>query len=258
MTRTIRRSTGRKGQERRESIRRLLNENDRIDVADLTERFGVSEMTIRRDLAALQEDGLIRRVHGGAVAMERSPFETRTVAFAKEKKRIAARAAGLIAEGETVAIDTGTTAHYVARELRERTDLMIATNSIKVAAEFRHSASKVLLTGGVLMPELCLVGSLAIDTLRRLHVNTFILGCGGLTPERGLTYFDIDETEVRRTMMSIADRVIVVMDHSKFGQTETVPLATLADIDVLVTDAAPPEPYPTLCRTHNTELIIAA
>lgn len=251
------RTTGRKGQQRRDSIRQLLNDNDRIGVADLTERFGVSEMTIRRDLAALQEDGLIRRVHGGAVAMERSPFETRTVTYAKEKRRIAAVTAGLIADGETVAIDTGTTAHYVARELRERSDLMIATNSIKVAAEFRHSASKLLLTGGVLMSELCLVGSLALDTLSRLHVNTFVLGCGGLTPDRGLTYFDIDETEVRRAMMNIADRVVVVIDHSKFGETETVTLATLTDIDVIVTDAEPPEPYRELCSAHGTELIIA-
>lgn len=254
----MRRSPGTKGRQRRDQILRLLRDSDRIEVADLKDRLGVSDMTIRRDLATLQEDGAVRRVHGGAVSVERSPFETRTVKLVAEKRRIAGRAAELIGAGDTVAIDTGTTAHYVARALSGRSDLMVATNSINVAAEFRHSSSKVLLTGGVLMPELCLVGSLATETLRQLHVNTFILGCGGLTPERGLTYFDIDETEVRRTMMGIADRVVVVMDHSKFGYTETVSLATLDDVDVIVTDTEPPPPYPALCRRHDTQLVIAS
>lgn len=242
---------------RRDVMLKLLGETDRLDVAELTRRFGVSEMTIRRDLAKLQEDGLVRRVHGGAVRLERSTFETRTVHFSEEKQRIGDRAAELVRAGESVAIDTGTTAHCVARALRERSDLVVVTNSINVAAEFRHSANKVVLVGGVLVPELCLVGSLATDTLRRLHVNKLILGCGGLTPERGLAYFDIDEAEVRRAMIDIADEVIVVMDDSKFGRTETVSMAQLSDVDVIVTNAEPPAAYQKLCADNGVDLVIA-
>lgn len=242
---------------RRDVMLKLLGETDRLDVAELTRRFGVSEMTIRRDLAKLQEDGLVRRVHGGAVRLERSTFETRTVRFSEEKQRIGDRAAEFVRDGESVAIDTGTTAHYVARALRDRSDLVVVTNSINVAAEFRHSANKVVLVGGVLVPELCLVGSLATDTLRRLHVNKLILGCGGLTPERGLAYFDIDEAEVRRAMIDIADEVIVVMDDSKFGRTETVSMAQLSDVDAIVTNAKPPGAYQKLLADNGVELVIA-
>lgn len=251
---------GSSGEARRDAILRMLGERDRVDVAELTRSLGVSGMTIRRDLAELQRDGVLRRVHGGAVRWQRSPFEARRVALAEEKRRIAARAAAMVADGDSVAIDTGTTALSVARALRTRRDLVVVTNSIHVAGEFQGAAgstAKVLLAGGVIAPEMCLVGALATDTIRKLHVGTLVLGCGGLTPERGLAYFDIEESEVRRAMLDIAERVIVVMDHTKFGRTETISLATLDRVDVLVTDAEPPPPYPALCRENGVELVIA-
>ncbi|WP_158674582.1 DeoR/GlpR family DNA-binding transcription regulator [Streptomyces hoynatensis] len=249
------------GRARRDAILRMLGERERLDVAELTRRLGVSGMTIRRDLAELQQDGVLRRVHGGAVRWERSPFETRRVTRAEEKRRIAERAALLVADGDSVAIDTGTTAHCVARALRGKRDLVVVTNSIHVAGEFQgggqESPAKVLLAGGVIAPEGCLVGALATDTIRRLHVGTLFLGCGGLTPERGFAFFDIEEAEVRRAMLEIAERVVVVMDHTKFGRTETIAVARLDQVDVLITDAPPPPPYPDLCREAGVELVIA-
>lgn len=210
------------GRQRRDAILKLLAESERLDVAELKDQFGVSEMTIRRDLAKLADDGVIRRVHGGAVRSERSPFETRTVQHAAEKRRIAQRAAALISNGETVGVDIGTTAHAVARALRD------------------HS-----------------LGSFATAALQRLHLSTLILGCGGLVPDRGLTYFDIEETEVRRAMMNIADRIVVVMDRSKCDHTETVVLASLTEVDVLVTDAEPPAQIRKACRHHGVQIILA-
>ncbi len=251
---------GKSGQARRDVILRMLSEHERLEVAELTQRLGVSGMTIRRDLDELQEDGALRRVHGGAVRRERSPFDIRQVARAEEKRRIAARTAELVEDGDSIAIDTGTTAHSVARALRGRRDLVVVTNSIHVAGEFQgapDASAKVLLAGGVIAPEMCLVGSLAVETIRRLHVNKLVLGCGGLTAERGLTFFDIEEAEVRRAMVEIAESVIVVMDHTKFGRTETISVARLEQVDVLVTDAEPPPPYPRLCRDSGVELVIA-
>ncbi|MEQ7127742.1 DeoR/GlpR family DNA-binding transcription regulator [Actinopolymorpha sp. B11F2] len=243
------------GVQRRHAILRLLAESDRLDVAELRERFDVSEMTIRRDLAKLAEEGVLRRIHGGAVRAERSPFETRTVHHAEEKRRIAQRAAGLIGDNETVGIDIGTTAHAVARAIRDRS-LVVVTNSVNVAVEFRGTSNKVLLLGGFLGGELCTVGSFATAALRRLHLTTLILGCGGLTPDRGLTFFDIEETEVRRAMLDIADRIVVVMDHSKFDHNETVVLAPLAEVDILVTDRRPPEPIREACDRHNVQIVL--
>ncbi|MGW5362987.1 DeoR/GlpR family DNA-binding transcription regulator [Actinopolymorpha pittospori] len=244
------------GRQRRDAILKLLTESERLDVAELKDQFGVSEMTIRRDLAKLADDGVIRRVHGGAVRSERSPFETRTVQHAAEKRRIAQRAAALIANGETVGIDIGTTAHAVARALRDHS-LVVVTNSVNVAVEFRDTPSRVMLLGGFLGSELSTVGSFATAALQRLHLSTLILGCGGLVPDRGLTYFDIEETEVRRAMMNIADRVVVVMDRSKCDHTETVVLASLAEVDVLVTDAEPPAQIRKACRHHGVQIILA-
>ena len=244
------------GSYRRDAILKLLTKSERLDVAELKDQFGVSEMTIRRDLAKLADDGVLRRVHGGAVRAERSPFETRTVQHATEKRRIAQRVARLIDDGETVGIDIGTTAHAVARALRDRS-LVVVTNSVNVAVEFRGTPSKVMLLGGFLGSELCTVGSFATAALQRLHLSTLILGCGGLTGDRGLTYFDIEETEVRRAMMNVADRVVVVMDRSKYDHTETVVLASLAEVDVLVTDAEPPAAIRDACRRHDVRVLIA-
>ncbi|MEO3753140.1 DeoR/GlpR family DNA-binding transcription regulator [Streptomyces sp. B6B3] len=255
---------GKSGQARRDVILRMLGESERLEVAELTRHLGVSGMTIRRDLDELQQDGVLRRVHGGAVRRERSPFEIRRVARAEEKRRIAARAAALVADGDSVGIDTGTTAHSVARALRGKRDLVVVTNSIHAAGEFQGPAqgtpgasAKVLLAGGVIAPDMCLVGALAVETIRRLHVNKLVLGCGGLTAERGFTYFDIEEAEVRRALLDIAESVIVVMDHTKFGRTETISVARLEQVDVVVTDAEPPPPYPRLCRDSGVELVIA-
>lgn len=246
--------TGRRSRHRR--ILELVSVDRRVSVASLKEMFGVSEMTIRRDLASLQASGVLRRVHGGAVCAERHPFESRTVRFREEKARIAKRVADMLGSGVSLAIDIGTTTHYVARALRERSDLFVVTNSINVAVELRQSASKVLLVGGLVLPELSLVGTLATDAIRRLRVNKLVLGCGGITLDRGLVYFDIDEVDVRRAMLDIADEVIIVADHSKFGRDDTVSLAPIGRADVIVTDAEPPPAYQDCCARNGVELIV--
>jgi DeoR/GlpR family transcriptional regulator of sugar metabolism len=242
---------------RRDAILEMLAANTRVDVTELTRLFGVSEMTIRRDLAELQDEGILRRVHGGAVRLDRSPFETRTELLPDAKLRIGKKAAELINDGDTLAMDVGTTVHAVARELRHRRDLLVITNSVKIAAEFRNTPNRVLVTGGIMLPELSLIGPVTTDVLRRLHAHTAILGCGGLTADRGLSYFDIHETEARRTMIDISDRSILVADHSKFGHTETVCLGPVSLVDVLVTDQDPGEEYRTLLEHSNVELAIS-
>jgi DeoR/GlpR family transcriptional regulator of sugar metabolism len=241
---------------RRDTILRMLGEHQEVLVTELSRQFAVSEMTVRRDLGELQREGVLRRTHGGAVRPDRSPFETRTVRLQPEKIRIAERAAALVADGDAVGIDTGTTAYYVARELSRRSDLLVVTNSIHVAVEFRNTPNRVLLVGGTMLPELSMVGPLATAAVRRLHLDTLILGCGGLTLDRGLAYFHLDEVEVRRALLDIADRTVVVADRTKFGRTETISLTGVDAVDVVVTDAEPARPYRDLLARHGVELVV--
>lgn len=248
---------GPRRRDRHQKILELVNDDRRVSVSSLGEMFGVSEMTIRRDFMRLEAEGALRRVHGGAVPVKRRPFEIRTGRFEAEKTRIAKRTADLVKNGESIAIDTGTTTHYVARALRDRSDLFVVTNSINVAAELGQSAGRVLLTGGMVLPELSLVGPVASDAIRQLHVDKLVLGAGGITLDRGVTYFDLDEVAVRRALLEIADTVIVVADHSKFGRDNTVSLASLERVNVIVTDAAPSLEYRDYCAGHDIELIVA-
>lgn len=243
--------------ERRQKILELVNDDRRVSVASLSDMFGVSEMTIRRDFTDLEAEGSLHRVHGGAVPLKRRPFEIRTTRFRAEKTRIAKRTADLITDGDSIAADTGTTVHYVARALREHSDLFVVTNSVNVAVELCQSPARVLLLGGMVLPELSLVGPVAADAIRQLHVDKLVLGAGGITLDRGLAYFDIDEVAVRRALLEIADTVIVAADHSKFGRDNTVSLAPIERVDVIVTDADPPAEFGAYCARRGVELIVA-
>jgi len=160
--------------------------------------------------------------------------------MAQEKGNIARTVAALIGDGQAVGIDAGTTCHAVAAELAERGDLTVVTNSLHVAMEFRRSPSLVVVLGGVLTPELTLVNTGVADAPPRVHLDTLVLGCGGISADRGLTYFDPAEVEVRRDLLSVADRVIVAADHTKFDRKTAIVLTSLDRVDLLVTDRPPP------------------
>lgn len=224
---------------RKGAILRLLGRDGRVSTADVAIELGVTSMTIRRDLEELEAEGFARRIHGGARLRERSPFERRRVDLELEKAAIARSAAALVQDGETVAIDSGTTAHAVARELATRTGLQVITNSVHAAAEFKDTPNSVILLGGRMLPEMSMVGPVTVRALANLSANRLFLGCGGITVSRGFTYFDIEETEVRRALVSVSDNVVVVADHRKFGRTEAVSLLPFDSPVTVVTDRVP-------------------
>jgi DeoR/GlpR family transcriptional regulator of sugar metabolism len=242
---------------RQDAIVQALARDGRVDVASLTENFGVTTMTIRRDLAELESQGLAHRVHGGARKRERSPFERRISDFHAEKARIGRAAASLVKPGETVAIDSGTTAAAVAHALRDRSGLQIITNSVHVAAEFHGTPNSVILLGGRLLPEMSTVGPLALQTLDGLSANKLFLGCGGVTERHGFTYFDLEETAIRKALLRISDELIVVADHRKFGKTETLSLTGLASASTVVTDEMPASSYAELFQQAGVKLVVA-
>ena len=243
---------------RQRAILKTLQQTRQVDVTELAQRFGVTGMTIRRDLAELDEAGQLQRVHGGAIIRRAPAYGSRASIRAPEKAAIARVVAQLVEPGAAVGIDTGTTCHAVAAELAHRSDLTVVTNALHAAITVREGGSRVIVLGGLLTPELSLVNPGTAQEPPQIHLDLLILGCGGLSIDRGITYFDPTEVEVRRMLAGLADRVVVAADHSKFDHKKAMVLGPLNLIDVLVTDHTPPEPLRTALATAGAEVLIAS
>ena len=205
-----------------------------------------SEVTIRRDLEQLAERGMLRRVRGGAVGLlsrgEEPPFAFRELEAADAKRRIGAAVAGLISDGEAVVLDGGTTGLEVARALAGRR-ITVMPLSLQTAGALSVAPTRVILPGGELRPgELSVTGPLAEAGLRALRFDTAVLTCCGASVTHGVTAYDLGDAAVKSTAMSVARRVILAADATKFARTAMAAVAPLDQVDVLVTDttAAPP------------------
>ena len=215
-------------------------------VSDLTQQLGVSDMTIRRDLEVLARDGLVEKVHGGAVlpgtaAVAHEPgFEDKLVLERPEKSSIAHSAAALVRPGTAIAITAGTTTFALAQCLVDVPGLTIVTNSLRVANLFsgirNADGPTIVLTGGMRTPSDALVGPVADLTIKSLHFDTLFLGCNGIDPEAGLTTPNLAEAETNRTFIKLARRVVVLADHTKWGVVSLASFASLDDVNVLITD----------------------
>ena len=243
---------------RQDDILRMLQQTRQVDVGELAQRFGVSGMTIRRDLAELDEAGQLHRVHGGAVIRRAPAYGSRASIRATEKATIARGVAQLVPPGAAIGIDSGTTCHAVAAELAHRNDLTVVTNALHAAITVREGGNRVIVLGGLLTPELSLVNPGTAQQPPQLHLDLLILGCGGLSVDRGITYFDPTEVQVRSMLVGLADRVVVAADHSKFDHKKAMVLGPLDLIDVLVTDRTPPEHLRTALAAAGAEVVIAS
>src|SRR5690348_15053584 len=243
---------------RQRGILKTLQQTRQVDVTELAQRFGVSGMTIRRDLAELDDAGQLQRVHGGAIIRRAPAYGSRASTRAPEKAAIARVVAQLVEPGAAVGIDTGTTCHAVAAELAHRSDLTVVTNALHAAITVREGGSRVIVLGGQLTPELSLVNPGSAQEPPQVHLDLLILGCGGVSSDRGITYFDPTEVEVRRMLAGLADRVVVAADHSKFDHKKAMVLGPLDLIDVLVTDDTPPEHLCNALTAAGADVVIAS
>ncbi|GAB3678495.1 DeoR/GlpR family DNA-binding transcription regulator [Angustibacter aerolatus] len=230
--------------QRQERILEEVRAHGGVRVADLVDLLDVSDMTVRRDIAALDRRGLVARVHGGATSIgNRSgvepPASAKAALARAEKESIARAVAALVEPGESVAISAGTTTLAVARELLAVEDLTVVTNSVPVA-DLMHDPARhdrtVILVGGQRTPSDALVGPVAVAALRSLHVDTLVLGCHGIAPDVGLTTPNVEEAETDRALLQSARRLVVAADHTKWGVVGLAGFAALEEIDVLVTD----------------------
>lgn len=225
-----------------------------VRVNELTRRLNVSDMTVRRDLDALARQGVVAKVHGGAVpvveASTHEPgFEAKSALELSAKEDIARAAARLAVPGSAIALSGGTTTYALAHHLLDVPDLTVVTNSVRVADVFhsargtgpaggpRPGAATVVLTGGVRTPSDSLVGPVADQAIRSLHFDVLFIGVHGISVEAGLSTPNLAEAETNRRLVEAARRVVVVADHTKWGTVGLSSFARLSDVDTLVTDA---------------------
>ena len=251
--------------QRQEAILDEINRAGAVRVHDLVTRLNVSDMTIRRDLDVLARRGLVEKVYGGATSVEvRSTdepgFEAKSVRALPQKEAIAARAAGLITPGTAIGLSAGTTTWTFARFLDEVPGLTVVTNSIRVADVLQRPGRTdrtVVLTGGVRTPSDALVGPVAVQTLRTLHLDMVFLGVHGIAAGPGFTTPNLDESETNRALVEASAKLVVLADHTKWG---TVGISTIADLDeadVLVTDDGMDTEARDLLAEYVGELVVA-
>ncbi|HMG36042.1 MAG TPA: DeoR/GlpR family DNA-binding transcription regulator [Blastocatellia bacterium] len=232
---------------RSEKILQQLLRDGEVSVDTLARHLKVSAATIRRDLAELEQQGLLRRSHGGAVPVapmlyepfrHLSSFQEQEQQCAMEKRNIGLMAASLISDGEIVAIGAGTTTTQVARCVRHRKGITVLTNAINIAMELSHRAEiRVLVTGGFLSGDwFALVGDVAQRSAGETFVDKVFIGVDGIHPERGLTTNYPDQAAIHRAMMQQARQRIVVADHRKIGVVGTSLIWPANGVDVLITD----------------------
>lgn len=229
---------------RHQFILDLLEKDGSVKVADLSRHLHVTEITIRRDLDTMERWGLIRRVRGGAVTSRgrsyEPPFFTRAQHLSGEKERIGKAAADLIRDGDSIALDVGSTTLEVARQLAHRHNLTVITPSFHIAAVLAEQHNiRLILTGGILRPgELSMTGSLAEQSFKEFHVDKLILGIGGIDLYAGLTEFNLEDALVKKAMIKSSKEVIVAADATKFGR---IAFAAVAGLDVagrIITDSS--------------------
>jgi DeoR/GlpR family transcriptional regulator of sugar metabolism len=235
------------GNEQRQTyILKTIEDRGSVSVVDLAGRLEVSEMTIRRDLTVLERAGLVRRVHGGAVSARGRSYEPPLILRAGEnqeaKDRIGAEAAALVADGDSIALDVGSTTLEVARHLVNRRNLTVVTSSLQIANLMAaQSGIRVILSGGILRQgESSLVGDLAWHAYHNLFVDRLFLGVGGIDLQAGLTEYNWDDALVKQAMVRSAKEIIVVADQSKFGKVAFASISPLSVVHQVVTDQLPP------------------
>lgn len=258
-------------EERRSKIQEILVQKSTVTIPELVDRFGTSEMTIRRDLDELEARGVCQRIHGGAMSLRMidrnvpyPPFSLRERAQVYEKIAIARAASSLINPGDLIAIDSGTTAAYLGHALRCCNPITVLTNSLRVMAQLYDVTSMALISpGGTLSVEgmsagggdLGFMGPVAVANLRNFRPNKAFIGTSGFSVDDGVFNYGIFQAEIKRTLIEISEQVILLADYSKFGQAAGMFVTKMDRFDIVITDINAPEADIKKLRTRGVEVI---
>ena len=247
---------------RHEHIIIRLTSVKKVSVAALADELGVSMETVRRDLKVMEDQGLLRRIHGGAVPVigeQDRPLHERARMAAKEKQRIASLALTLLESGMTVFLDTGTTTLALARELSRVPQLTIMTNSLDVALVVsRQGQHRIQVTSGTLRAnDNALLGYDTLDSVRKYSFDVALMGIAAIHADAGLMDYEDHEAELRRVLVHQARTSVILADDSKFGKKARIHTLPLRAVDILITNAAPSGSIAGALRTGDVELIHA-
>jgi DeoR/GlpR family transcriptional regulator of sugar metabolism len=251
-----------KAAERQLRIRQMLESRDFIDSETLGRELDASESSVRRDLDILEQEGVLKRVYGGAVSVQAPAhhafdYAVESVRLSDEKSRIARLTAGLIENGQTVILDGGSTVAAVAHELAAKS-LHIVTNSLPIAESLETLRNiELTLTGGYLDTRLrVMLGPFCEQMLGAIRADAVIMGIGGIT-EAGLSNNNTLVVGSEQKMIEVASRVIIVADHTKFGRGGMIPVAPLTAAHIVVSDAELSPEYAAMLRDHGIEVLLA-
>ncbi|NLK87089.1 MAG: DeoR/GlpR transcriptional regulator [Clostridiaceae bacterium] len=233
--------------ERKSRIIEYLEQHGKAEVNTLSKMLGVVAETIRRDMRELEAQGVLKRTHGGAVAVNQKereyPVQVRVMKNAVEKDRLCREAVGFINEGDMIFIDNSSTLVNLIKHLDDNMQLTILTNSIKVLQEYsmyRKENISMLCTGGVFnKANLSLSGAVSDKFTREFFPNKAFISCHGISDEYGFTDGNLHEVGLKREMISLAEKVYFLIDHTKFGKLGPIRLGGLEICDVLITDEKP-------------------
>jgi DeoR family fructose operon transcriptional repressor len=257
----------------REERLRLITEHiladDKVYVNDLAEEFSVSPSSIRIDLNELEARGILERTHGGAIISEtldgrliteKSPFEARTMLLQSEKEAIGRAAAALVADGDTLMIDAGSTTVYVARYLGSKRNLTVVTNAVTLVPDLMAIPDvQTYVTGGALDRRFAtLVGEMTLDTIGRFRTARAILGMDGISVDGGLSVTDPAVAATKHKMMAASEQLIVIADHTKLNQMSLYIIAPLETMDILVTDSGAGSDIVEAIRACGPQVIVAS
>lgn len=236
--------------ERKAILLQRINSAGLISIKELAQEIKVSEMTIRRDLDSLEKTNLIKRKYGKAISIRGTSYEPsyqeRAIENSAIKSTLGKLGASLVKDGDSIAFDTGTTVFEVAQNLTDSLNLTVLTHSLHIVDLLKTapSISQIIVLGGILRKEEnSLVGDLAISGLKNFYLDKLFLGVGGISSNFDLTEFNYDDAIVKRMIISHAQEVILLADSSKFSKPAFIRYGSLKDINTLITDKLPPQPF---------------
>ncbi|MFC0272830.1 DeoR/GlpR family DNA-binding transcription regulator [Metabacillus herbersteinensis] len=229
------------GNERQAHIYKLIDELGNIKVSDMSKRFNVTEETIRRDLERMEKEGLLTRVHGGAVPLKKSdteiPVLKRQNKLVMEKEAIASKAATFIEDGDIIALDSSTTTLRMTKHIKAK-DVTVITNSVAVTLELANQKDITVITiGGYLLQDsMSFVGISTQKVIEDYHVDKFFFSCTGFDVNRGISEVHEMQAQIKKKFIAISDKLFLLCDYSKYGIKSLVRIDDLPNIDYLITD----------------------
>jgi DeoR family transcriptional regulator, aga operon transcriptional repressor len=249
--------------DRMQHVLQLLEGRDGVSVGELAQVFDVSEVTVRSDLAALARRGLIVRVRGGARALQRGQseiaFDVRLRVQEQPKRAIAAAAAALVGDGEAIALDSSTTAFYIAQQLRDKHELVVVTNGLRIAETLADAPGvNVIVPGGVLRPAaMSLVGDFATAVLRSTRIRRGFFGARGVSVDRGLMDLNPEEVRFKRELADACEQIVGVFDNTKWERDALLTFAPADRVNTIVTDDRAPADQLASWRERKVRVIAA-